>query len=82
MNDCWASYLGYEQCQHALWGAHLMRKLTFIVESNNYRWARLMRALLQEACHKVNRGQTKALSEAVCKALRKRYRTILTQGGK
>ncbi len=82
VHDCWASYLGYKQCRHALCGAHSIRELTFLVESSNYRWARLMKALLQEACHKLNRSQTKALSEAECKALRKRYRTILTQGGK
>ena len=82
VHDCWASYLGYEQCRHALCGAHLIRELTFICESNNYRWARLMKALLQAACHQVNRSQGKALSAAACKALRKRYRTILTQGGK
>ncbi len=82
VHDCWASYLGYEQCRHQLCGAHLVRELTFLVESNKYRWARLLKALLQEACHKLNRSQSKVLSEAACKALRKRYRTILTQGAK
>ena len=41
-----------------------------------------MKALLQQACHRVNASQGKALSAAACKALRKRYRTILTQGRK
>ena len=41
-----------------------------------------MKALLQQACHRVNAGQSKVLSAAACKALRKRYRTILTQGCK
>ncbi len=82
VHDCWASYLGYEQCRHQLCGAHLVRELTFLVESSKYRWARLLKALLQEACHKLNRSQSKVLSEAACKALRKRYRTILTQGAK
>ena len=31
-------------------------ELTFVVESNKYRWAHLLKALLQEACHKVNRS--------------------------
>ena len=82
VHDCWASYFGYEQCTHALCGAHLIRELTFLVESNHYRWARLLKALLQEACHTVNRSQDKAVSAAAFKAFRKRYRTILTQGGK
>ena len=82
VHDCWASYLSYEQCKHQLCGAHLVRELSFVVESNKYRWARLLKALLQEACRKVNRSQAKVLSAAACKALRKRYRTILTQGAK
>ena len=67
-------------CEISHNGAHLVRELTFIVQSNKYRWARLLKALLQEACRKVNRSQAKVLSAAACKALRKRYRTILTQG--
>ena len=82
VHDCWASYLGYEQCRHQLCGSHLLRELTFVVESNNYRWARLLKALLQAACHQLNRSQSKLLSAAACKALRQRYRTILTQGAK
>ena len=80
VHDCWASYLSYKQCRHQLCGSQLLRGLTFIVESNNYRWARLLKALLQQACHKLNRSQSKVVSKAAFKALRKRYRTILTQG--
>jgi transposase len=82
VHDCWASCLSYEHCQHQLCGAHFIRELTFIVESNNYRWARLLKALLQPACHRVNASPSKALSAAACQALRKRYRTSLTQGRK
>ena len=82
VHDCWASHLGYQQCRHALSGAHLIRELSFIVESNNYRWARRMKALQQEACHLVNGSHAKALRAAACEALRKRYRSILAQGGK
>ena len=82
VHDCWAAYLGYEHCRHALCGAHLVRELTFIVESNHYRWARRLKALLQAACRQVNRSPSKVLSAAACKALRKRYRAILTQGRK
>ncbi len=41
-HDCWASYLSYDHCDHGLCGSHLLRKLTFIVDSNQYRWARNM----------------------------------------
>lgn len=38
--------------------------------------------VLQESCDKLNSSQEKAVSTAAFKAFRKRYRTILTQGGK
>ena len=82
IHDCWASYLGYGQCSHQLCGSHLLRELTFVVESNGFRWARLMKALLREACHRVNKSGSKTLAEADRRAVRKRYRTILTQGGR
>ena len=82
VHDCWASDFAYDQCRHQLCGSHLLRELTFVVESNGFRWARLMKKLLREACHRVNRSATKVLAEAQRKAVRKRYRTILTQGGK
>ena len=82
IHDCWATYFAYDQCRHQLCGSHLLRELTFIVEANAFRWARLMKKLLREACHKVNKSTTKTLSEAERLAVRKRYRTILTQGGK
>jgi len=39
IHDCWASYLSYDHCGHALCGSHLLRELTFIVDSNGYAWA-------------------------------------------
>ena len=41
-----------------------------------------MHKLLRESCHAVNQSETGVLSEAECRRYRKRYRTILTQGGK
>ena len=79
IHDCWASYFSYDTCRHGLCGSHLLRELAFIIESNGYRWARLMKKLLCEACHRVNTSETKTLSEAEYRAIRKRYRTILTQ---
>ena len=82
VHDCWASYFAYDQCRHQLCGSHLLREIAFVVESNGFRWARLMKKLLREACHRVNRSATKTLTETERLAVRKRYRTILTQGGK
>lgn len=34
MHDCWASYWSYEDCQHAVCCAHLLRELTGIAENH------------------------------------------------
>ncbi len=60
------------QCSHQLCGSHLLRELTFVVEAT----ARLMKSLLREVCHKVNKSASKTLNDAG----RKRYRTIRAQG--
>ena len=82
VHDCWAAYMGYDPCRHPLCGSHLLRERAFVVESNGYRWARLMKSLLREVCHRVGQSASKALNEADRRAVRKRYRTLLTQGAK
>ena len=82
IHDRWAPYFTYDLCKHQVCGSHLLRDLTFVVDSNNYRWARLMKKLLCESCDEVNKRETGVLSEAESRKYRKRYRTILTQGGK
>ena len=80
IHDCWASYLSYDHCGHALCGAHLLRELTFIIDAHDYAWARRMKRLLVETCHQVAERDDKVLTPEQYKALQKRYRTILTQG--
>ena len=82
VHDCWASYLSYAHCDHALCGAHLLRELTFIVDAHDYAWAKRMKRLLLGACHQVSKRDDKMLSASEYKALQKRYRTILTQGAR
>ncbi len=82
IHDCWASYLSYDHCDHGLCGSHLLRDLTFIVDSNGYPWARNMKRLLQETCFKVSGCEDKQLDEQAYANLQKRYRNILTRGGK
>jgi len=82
IHDCWASYLSYHQCAHGLCGSHLLRELTFIVDSNNYVWAANMKRLLQEICKAVSRSDQKMLTEKAYANLQKRYRNILTRGEK
>ena len=75
-------YLSYAHCDHALCGAHLLRELTFIVDAHGYVWAKRMKRLLLGACHQVSKRDDKMLTPSEYKALRKRYRTILTQGAR
>ncbi len=82
MHDCWAAYFVYDQCSHQLRCSHLLRDLTFIVDSNGFRWARLMKKLLREASHWVNKSDARTLTAAERRAVRKRYRTIFTHCGK
>ncbi len=82
IHDCWQSYLSYNHCGHGLCGSHLLRELTFIVDSNGYRWAANIKRLLKENCAIVARRQSKQLTEKEYKNLQKRYRNILTRGEK
>jgi transposase len=45
VHDCWESYFGFKQCQHALCGAHLLRELTNLME-NGSKWATQMHQFL------------------------------------
>ena len=82
IHDCWASYLSYKHCGHALCGSHILRELTFIIESNGYPWARNIKCLLQETCKKVAQSKGKKLTDKEYANLQKRYRNIMTRGEK
>jgi transposase len=82
VHDCWFSYLSYNHCLHALCGSHLLRELTYIVDANNYAWAKNIKLLLQKACLKVSESKEKCLSEKEYNKLQKRYSNILTRGEK
>jgi transposase-like protein len=82
IHDCWQSYLSYDHCGHGLCGSHLLRELTFIVDSNGYAWASNIKKLLQKTCKIVAKRQTKQMTEKEYKNLQKRYRNILTRGEK
>jgi transposase len=82
IHDCWASYLTYGHCGHALCGSHLLRELTFIVDAHGYAWAANIKRLLQESCEKVSGRKKKKLTQGEYSNLQKRYRNILTRGKK
>lgn len=82
IHDCWPSYFAYNNCLHGLCGSHLLRELTYIVESNGYAWAKNLKRLLLEYCRKVSKLKKKSLSKRQYARLQKRYRNILTRGKK
>ena len=43
IHDCWAAYLIYNHCLHGLCGSPLLRELTFIIDANDYRWAKQLK---------------------------------------
>ena len=80
IHDCWASYFSYANCGHGLCGSHLLRELTFVVETNRYRWARRMKRLLKATCKRVSDCDKKCLDEKEYLRLQKCYRKILELG--
>lgn len=82
IHDFWASYLSYDHCGHGMCGSHLVRELTFVIDSNQYNWAVNMKELLLETCKKVSKRKKKKVSEKEYANLQKRYRNIITRGEK
>lgn len=80
IHDCWASYLSYRHCGHGLCGSHLLRELTFIVDANDYQWAKDMKQLLQGACKKVSQRKRKRLMKKEYVTLQASYQEIIAQG--
>ncbi len=82
IHDCWSSYFAYQNVGHGLCGSHLLRELTFIIDSNDYAWAVNIKRLLQETCILVSKTEAKKLTDKAYADLQKRYRNCLTRGEK
>lgn len=80
VHDCWASYLSYDNCAHALCGSHLLRELTFIIEAHDYRWAKNLKRLLKVACKSVSKKSEKCFDDKTYAKLQVCYRRILISG--
>ncbi len=80
VHDRWATYFSYDNCAHALCGAHLLRDLEFIIDAHGYRWAKQMVQLLRAVNREVANRKNKMLSDQRFEAVRKQYRAILEQG--
>lgn len=68
VHDCWMSYFSFDNCKHALCGAHLLRELTALVEQNSS-WASLFKDYLLALYQLTNKGlgalQTKQKQSAL-----------------
>lgn len=82
IHDCLAAYLRFDHCGHGLCGSHLLRELTFVVDSNEYQWAEEMKQLLLDACKKVSVRKRKKLMNKEFSQLQKKYKDIIARGEK
>jgi len=80
IHDCLKAYFTYANCSHGLCGSHLVRELQYIIDSNKYKWAINMQALLLETCKIVSKRRNKKLTKKDYANLQKRYRNIITRG--
>ncbi len=82
VHDCRAGHSVHGRCRHRPCGAHPLRGPAFAVGSSGFRRARLMKGLPRGACHRISRSGARVLAGAGCRRIRRRYRTILTQGAR
>ena len=80
VHDCWKTYLTYTHCKHQLCGAHLLRELQAVTDSNGYPWAARMHKLLLIARRQTMRRPQQRLSMRHYKRLARCYKAILKEG--
>ena len=79
VHDCWGSYFGFTQMEHAICNAHLLRELTGIIENSRSKWGFEMRKLLVKMYHQSDQG--KGIIQEIGK-YEKKYEAILKSGDK
>ena len=80
VHDCWKTYLTYTHCKHQLCGAHLLRELQAVTDSNGYPWAARMHKLLLIARRQTMRRPQQRLSMRHYKRIARCYKAILKEG--
>jgi len=80
-HDHWKPYYRYN-CIHCLCNAHHLRELERAWEQDGQKWAKKMKALLEEINEKVKKTKTGKLSKKKIRYYQKRYRMILSKGEK
>lgn len=46
VHDCWSSYFNLEKLKHAICGAHILRELQGLVETDGCKWAKVFKSFL------------------------------------
>lgn len=84
MHDCWPAYFKYDQMDHAVSNAHLLRELTGVIENHpDQTWAQEMIALLLKMKAKKERAYSNGktyLSAYYHKLFDTEYMSILEKG--
>jgi transposase len=85
VHDCWKPYFKYDQCRHALCGAHLLRELNGVIENTGQHWATEIKALICEMKEFVDLGKRDeqkklvGLSDSDIKQFYEKYDAILAK---
>jgi transposase len=81
VHDAFSSYFVYDQCQHVLCNAHILRELTFLAEEQAQTWAGDLKTLLLQMKREVETAQESGRLEADrLQYLTGQYATILAMG--
>lgn len=75
VHDRWAGCFTYWNWEQALCGSHLLRDLRLVEVTHGRAWAKCLLDTCRKACERPD----KAIYESACKAVGKRFRTILSQ---
>ncbi len=78
IHDAWASYSLYDQCQHALCNAHILRELIFVLEEEKQFWAKAMIELLLHI--KTTVAEQELLDEETLSRFTDQYNSIVELG--
>ncbi len=46
VHDCWSSYFNFHKMRHAICGAHILRELEGLIDSEKSKWARVFKTFL------------------------------------